>query len=293
MLLQCPHCLSKNSSSEPRPLVVRFGVFKRKADNTTHQRFLCRACKKTFSTQTTNPCFGQKKRHLNPKIFTSLVSGESQRRLSLTLGVNRKTIVRKFIFLGVMSHLYLQELRKQEPLAHEIEFDDLETFEHSKLKPLSVTMAVESKTRRILGFRVAKMAAKGLLVKKSLQKYGRRQDERRIKREELFKELQSFVAPNATIKSDENPHYPSTVQQFFPQAVHKTYKGRRGCVVGQGELKAGGFDPIFSLNHSFAMLRANINRLFRRTWNTTKIPERLALHISMYILYHNYVLILR
>jgi hypothetical protein len=61
--------------------------------------------------------------------------------------------------------------------------------------------------------------------------------------------------------------------------------------VGQGELKAGGFDPLFSLNHSFAMARANMNRLFRRSWCTNKLPQRLALHFAMYALYHNLILI--
>jgi hypothetical protein len=135
------------------------------------------------------------------------------------------------------------------------------------------------------------MSAKGLLVEKSLKKYGKRKDERRTKREELFQELQTHIDEFAVIKSDDNPHYPSTLKKYFKNALHKSYKGRRGCVVGQGELKAGGFDPIFSLNHSFAMLRANINRLFRRTWNTTKKIERLDLHIAMYALYHNEFLI--
>lgn len=38
------------------------------------------------------------------------------------------------------------------PVAKEIEFDDLETLEHTKRKPLLVTLAVEYKTRRILCF---------------------------------------------------------------------------------------------------------------------------------------------
>ena len=109
-------------------------------------------------------------------------------------------------------------------------------------------MAVESKTRHILGFRVAKMAAKGLIAEKSRKKYGKRIDERAWKRKSLFKDLRSLVAESALIKSDENPHYLKTVQTYFPKAQHKTYKGRRGCVVGQGELKSGGFDPLFSLN---------------------------------------------
>ncbi len=110
-------------------------------------------------------------------------------------------------------------------------------------------------------------------------------------RRELFEEIRPFVAPGATIKSDENPHYINDVKEFFSCSTHKVYKGRRGCIVEQGELKDGGFDPLFSLNHSFAMFRANINRLFRRTWNTTKKKERLALGIAIYCLYHNLELI--
>ncbi len=103
----------------------------------------------------------------------------------------------------------------------------------------------------------------------------------------MFKDLRDLAAENAIIKSDENSHYLNTVKTYFPNAHHKKFEGRSGCVVGQGELKSGGFDPLFSLNHSFAMLRANINRLFRRTWNTTKMPERFGLHIALYALFHN------
>lgn len=88
-----------------------------------------------------------------------------------------------------------------------------------------------------------------------------------------------------------DPFYPSSVKRFFPEASHVVTKGRRACVVGQGELKRGGFDPIFSFNHTAAMVRANINRLIRRTWNTTKKPERLIEHLWIYMNYHNSVLI--
>ena len=32
-----------------------------------------------------------------------------------------------------------------------------------------------------------------------------------------------------------------------------TTKGRRGCVIGQGELKRGGYDPLFALNLNYAL----------------------------------------
>ncbi len=291
MTLKCPYCSASKNASDNRSLIVSRGYFLRKEDQTKHQRFQCKPCKKSFSLATFHPCYRQKKRTFNVDLFKHFASGYSQRRLAINLKLNRKTVVRKFLFLGLMAHHLNQHLRSADSQIHEMEFDDLETFEHSKLKPLSVTMAVESHTRKILGFRVAQMPAKGLLVQKSLKKYGKRADHRRLARESLFKDLQGLIHPCALVKSDENPHYVRDLKKAFPRCTHSPFKGRRGCVVGQGELKAGGFDPIFSLNHSFAMMRANINRLFRRTWNTTKLASRLAVHIELYVLFHNQVLI--
>ncbi len=291
MAISCPYCCSRNSQSNSKEFIVSFGHFVRMSDNSIQKRFKCKACQKYFSTASTQLCFRQRKRHLNPTIFKTLASGMSQRRLAMILNVNRKTILRKFVFIGLHAQYALELEREKFEPATDVEFDDLETFEHTKLKPLSVTMLLESKTRRILGFKVARMPAKGLLVQKSLKKYGFRRDERKHRREQLFKELQPFISKTAIIKSDSSPHYPSSIRKYFPHCIHVPSLGKRGCVTGQGELKAGGFDPIFSLNHSFAMFRANINRLFRRTWNTTKKPERLSLHIAIYVLFHNQVLI--
>jgi hypothetical protein len=38
------------------------------------------------------------------------------------------------------------------------------------------------------------------------------------------------------------------------------------------------------------MLRANVNRLFRRTWCTTKKAQALVHHLAIYADYHNSVL---
>lgn len=138
---------------------------------------------------------------------------------------------------------------------------------------------------------MASMPAKGLLVQRSLLKYGKRKDERPQARKNLFKNLKPVLGEAAEIKSDMNPHYIKDIQKHFPKARHTVYKGRRGCVVGQGELKAGGYDPLFSLNHTAAMLRANVNRLFRRTWCTTKKAMGLECHIALYVWYHNFVLL--
>lgn len=159
------------------------------------------------------------------------------------------------------------------------------------MKPLSITIAVEKKTRFILGAVVSSIPAKGLLAKRSRKKYGPRSDGRKQARGQLLTNLKTVVSPDAKFETDQHPHYANSLKEHFPKSCHKQYKGRRGCIVGQGELKAGGFDPLFSLNHTCAMLRYKISRLIRRTWVTTKLPENLQRHIEIYIAHHNRQLI--
>ena len=244
-------------------------------------------CQSTFSEATHQLLYRQRKRHLHRRIQDCLVSGVSLRRTAILLKLSRTTVARKFKLLAFFARIKNEKDFSHRPIVYEFQFDDLETFEHSKCKPLSVIMAVEKRTRKILGFQVARMPAKGRIAEKARKRYGFRRDERSGTRQKLFEEIRSKIHPFATIESDQNPYYKRPVEKFFSNAVHMTTAGRKGCVVGQGELKAGKFDPLFSLNHTFAMLRANINRLFRRTWCTTKDPLRLRDHLDLYVLYHN------
>jgi hypothetical protein len=277
--------------SECRTRLVRFGHFVRKHDQNRIARYRCQNCKKTVSDSTHSGLFGQKKPFLNKWIYKFLVGGYSQRRTAIDLEINRKTVVRKFISLGLAARRALAVTNRAANAVRHLQFDDMETFVHTKCKPVSITLIVEHRTRRILGFEVSQMPCKGRLSKGSRNKYGPRADLRREARDKLFSEIKDKVSPEALIESDMNSHYPASVKKHFPHGRHRTHKGRRASVVGQGELKRGGYDPLFSLNHTCAMLRANINRLFRRTWCTTKLEHRLELHIALYALRHNLALI--
>jgi hypothetical protein len=208
------------------------------------------------------------------------------------LKINRKTVVRKFRFLskiGVIENAKLIKSQYQGSLKL-IQFDDLETSEHTKCKPLSVALAVDPTTRIILGFKVSQMPAKGHLAEIARKKYGYRPDHRSEGWSDFMLSLKPIAHPNAKFTSDENPHYPALIKKHFPESQHVTVKGKRGSLSGQGELKKIGFDPIFALNHTCAMLRANMNRLLRRTWCTTKNKQGLIDHLSLYVNYHNRLL---
>ena len=209
----------------------------------------------------------------------------------MLLSINRTTVARKLIKLAAHCRLEVHAENLRRSKATVVEFDDLETFVHTKLKPYSVTAAVEGNSRRILGFTVSSMPAKGLLVKKSLRKYGPLVDERPLGRKTLFEKIKPLIYQGALIKSDSNPHYAKDVKKHFPHSAHVTCLGLRGAITGQGELKAKDFDPLFSLNHTYAMFRYNICSLIRKTWCTSKKAERLRDRISLYVEFHNFHLL--
>lgn len=287
MKSKCPYCHLQRNPQNASRTIRKIGTYYRKSDGQHLTRLWCFRCQKSFSAASLSPLKGQKKRHLN-RLIRNLLTGEmSQREIARVLKINRKTVVRKFRFAAATAKAELRKWNTQFPPCHEVEFDDLETFEHTKCKPLSVTLMVEYKSRRILGFEVAQMPAKGRIAQFARKKYGIRKDHRAMARAKLFSEVKPFLHPKAVIRSDSNPSYPQDVRKHFPQAHHETILGSRGSLGGQGELKKVKWDPIFSLNHTCAMLRANINRLIRRTWCTTKRSGELAGHIAIYALEHN------
>ena len=295
----CPHFDPKKKSRvnvdtemerpKSRP-IVRNGTYRRKSDSRVVEKFYCRICEIYFSNATYAKAYRQKKRRLNPLLRKLFASSVSQRRSAIILGVNRKTVSRKFRFLSKLSQerhqKWLIEVVKPAE-ALEVHFDDLETSEHSKYKPVSVTLVVEKNTRKIIDFELSKMPPKWIHVQRAFQKYGARKDERPIGWHRLFHRLSKNLSSKTSFVSDQNPFYSRLVSKYFPNSFHFQVKGRDAALVGQGELKKIGFDPIFPINHTCAMLRANLNRLARRTWCTTKTMQGLEDHIWIYVDFHN------
>ncbi len=273
------------------PSFHKDGCFFRHDDSKFIQRYRCNKCKKCFSAATFQPTYKQKKRRINFQLLKLLCSGVSMRGAGRILNIHYITVARKLKFLAKRSRKSHEKFLKNFPKVKIIQFDDVITSEHTKCKPLAITLAVKEGSREILGTQVSSMPAMGHLSKIALKKYGSRKDTRVQGIRKLFKTLQGVTDVNLEMMSDEHPFYPMQVRRFFPKAIHKCYKGRKACIAGQGELKKGGYDPLFSLNHTAAMLRANINRLFRKTWCTTKKIQALEDHLMIYTYYHNHVLL--
>ena len=208
------------------------------------------------------------------------------RRSALLLGINRKTVARRISYLAAKSRLELAKTLAASPLP-EIYLDELITFEHTRCKPLAVAMAV-SKERKILAFAVSSMPPIGKHLKKiSLKKYGPRPNHRKKGLALCLKGVRKHTTQATTFISDEEQSYRALIGRMYPGHRHRTHPSKRAVIAGLGELKDQSFDPLFSINHTFAMLRANIARLARRTWVTTKKATRLEEFIQIYAGFHN------
>ena len=149
---------------------MKNGVFRRVSDGRYCQRYRCKTCGKSFSQATYDPAYYQKKRQCNYPLMMFLSSAVSMRRTAIMLNIDRKTVARKLIYMAQQCRQNLQKQQHHLSEIKAIQFDELQTIEHTKCKPLSVAMVVSEKSRKIIGFDVAIMPATGHLAAISRKK---------------------------------------------------------------------------------------------------------------------------
>lgn len=290
MNLGCPN---KTCKVHQQPLFQKKdGHYYREDDAKYIQRFQCKICRRKYSTATFKLEFRQKKRRWNSLIRRDYTAGKSMNRMVEHLKLHPKTIERKIQYLAKKARRSQKNLlqRMTHNQISEIQFDDLIASIHTKLKPVSISVVIDPNQRVILGARVAEIPAFGKIAEISKKKYGRRQNLHPKTLDKLLFELQKNIASNCLFKTDEHAKYPGIILKNYPKARHLTYKGERATIAGFGEMKLRGFDPLFQINQILAMFRANMNRLFRRSWNTSKTQNSLQDHVDIFVDYFNEVL---
>ena len=276
----CPHCFSNS--------IQKKNFYTIKHSQSKIRRYLCTSCERSFSSKTLSPTYKQTKPFLNPVIFKLLMSGNTQRRIAKLIHCSKNTVARKLLWLSQ----YPETITPNKTLdCQHLQIDELETIEHTKLKPVTIPICVNDRYK-ILGLSVGKIKAKGHLAEIALKKYGHRSDEREKALTELFKNLrQNMTIEPQTITTDAHPLYPKFIQKYFPKSKHIQVASRdllkkKRELVYTAERKRL-FDPLFALNQRCAMLRADIRRLTRRSWCTTKKLGNLEKHLQLYMIYNN------
>ena len=249
--------------------------YKTKHNHPPVPKYLCKICKKYFSTSSFKEDKGHHKSEPNQELFKLLVSGISQRRAAKIAGCSKSTIGKKLKYLALQSEKQHFEAIKHKTFETScIQVDELETYKHTKYKPLSVAVTVRHKTGEILGMEIGKMPSKGTLATIGATKYGWTVDERPRAFNRLMLRIRPVVKSTITFKSDSHTSYSKWITAYFPHATFDKYV-RPKLPVGRKKP----FDPLFKVNNTCAKLRNDLARLSRKTWCSTKSQRSLQNHL--------------
>ena len=179
-------------------------------------------------------------------------------------------------------------------LCEEVQFDEMESFEHTRLKPLSIALAVSGDGKRILDAQVGVLHYKGPLASLAMRKYGPRIDTSREARARTLKSIERVVSKKGALNviTDAKPQYRSELDYMFQGKLifnHVTVSNEDNQVrhATNPTLRKNVGDLMFWLNHIAARIRHDLSRMMRKVWTTTKILERLQAHLNLFIAYYN------
>ena len=274
----------------------RRGTYKRICDGRQVQRFQCKNCKRTFSTQTFRVDRNLRRPSIDYLIFLGLVSKVSQRQMTRKYHCGRGAVARRMERFGEHCRKFHERALRNRtasiPWEGRFLLDELETFETDRrLKPVTVPLLAHLPSRCILHAAVGMLPARKPLPPRKLkqleaieaQEGKKRHSESREKVSECFTALSEITKQEKLVHvgTDEKSTYRTILRKTFGERlVHQSTHSKEPRTIK---------NPLFLVNHTFAMLRDGLGRLVRRNWGATKERKKLEWHLWLYIGWRNYV----
>ena len=230
-----PKCFYHNGSIEEWP-VKMIGYYRRQNPPFCVQRFLCRACKRSFSSQTFSQTYWQKRSDLDAKIIMKTVGGMANRQIARDLKVAPETINRHIARLGRHCFLFHQEHMRNAPPVKIVAVDGFESFELSQYHPIHHHVAVEKETDFFVYFTDSELRRKGRMTapqkkrRKGLELLHGRPDPKAIENDMMeLLEVTLGDQQAAFVHSDDHPAYRRAIkrlsisidQQITPGSKHR------------------------------------------------------------------------
>lgn len=268
-------------------MIIKKGQDKRK--NKTVQRYQCKACGLQFTSASLAPESFHKPELLK-EIFLRYTSGYSVSRLCEELNISKSTTLKMIKFLATKTRDYHLELLSSGFLSTDkIYFDEMESFIHSKVYPVSIGIAVDVHYKKIIDIQISEIKVKGRLKNKLLKQWGSlppriacRPNNSAQMLIRLMKSINQALKLNGSVFSDEKKTYPQLVLNhlhpttIFTQELSKT--------TFQNSVDSKGLGRFRSV---CAYLRTYLGTMGRRKLNTAKSMASLSDHLYLMIARYN------
>jgi transposase-like protein len=268
---------------------VRKGYYQSACRAEPVQRLRCRHCRQSFSSQTFRHDYRDRKPWCNALLLDYLTSGVGLRQAGRKVGLTIRAVQGKLRKFGRTCLRLHENLSSRLPGHRTYLFDEEETYERSKIWPLTMPVLIERETWFVVAVHagsIRRLASEGSR-RRALQdahekRCGRRPDQSRECVRKVLMSLRRRVgeAP-VTLLSDEKSSYRTLIRGVFGGAArHETTPGKAPRTTR---------NPLFPINTTLAMTRDNNGRLRRRSWLVSKLCECLIHQMTLFTVYRNYV----
>ena len=281
-----PNCIHHNTSGRPWPF-KRIGTYRRHQPPFRIQRFLCKTCRRSFSSQTFSQSYWQKLPLLDLLIFMKTIGCMSNRQIARDLHVAPSTIDRHIARLGRHCMLFhIQQLEGHHDFETSV-VDGFESFEHSQYFPFHHNLAAEPESHLFIYYNDSPMRRKGRMT--DGQKNRRKEIEQTIGRpdpkaiEKDMQELLGFVhkgKEKVTVYSDDHPAYRRSIGGLPMEINH---------LVTPGKEHRDQHNRLYPVNLLDLLIRHSSANHKRETIAYSKRRQASAERLAILLVWRNYI----
>ena len=251
-----PFCPNATCDSHAAPGTWRFkrkGFYERLRGPRRVQRYVCRSCRRNFSSQTFATTYWLKHPHRLGALFHRLVGCSALRQIAREFGLAHSSVQRQSERLGRHCLLLLEAHRPKGAPTEPLVLDGLRTFEHSQYWPFDLNLLVGA-SHYVYGFNDAELRRSGTLRpaqrsrRAALEAAHGRPPPRPRGRPSPSSSGGSFrQAPRWSIASDEHAAYPQAFARLADREIHHRTTSSRESRTPR--------NPLFPANLADLLLR--------------------------------------
>lgn len=265
----------------------RAGFFHRLAPVHRIQRFTCRHCRRSFSSQTFQTDYWLKRPDVLPQLFFKTVGGMANRQIARDLRVAPATVDRQLSRLG-RHCLLLHTLRRAAAQPRgELVLDGFESFEFSQYHPFHHHLLVAADSSFWWAFTDSPLRRKGRMT--DAQKRQRDRLEQRLGRPDpraVEKDVRQLLhtslagVPEITLRSDDHRAYPRALRGLACRIRHRITSSRE---------RRDARNPLFEANLLDLLIRHSQAGHRRQTIAWPKRRQGSAERLAVLLVWRNYV----
>lgn len=293
---RCPNDTCPSNLADVPFLHQRRGFYRRDGDGRRVQRYLCKVCDSSFSTQTFRVDRGWRIAKLHLAVARDLVSKVTHRQSARIHGVTRKTIERRVLRLGQIAREFhevvLARAEGTLPAATTTwSLDEQETFEEDrKICPVTVPVLIEAERLFVVHAAAGTLASRGKLTEREKERKREREKREGKRRSQSRKKVtECFEALAPLLEKGAKPHVVTDMKATYPEIVRDTLGEEVKHQQVSSKARRDTRNPLFPINVTLAMTRDGLSRLVRRNWGHSKRRARLRRHLWTWIAWRNYV----